>query len=198
MSPYEQGKVCVSDRCTISLSFVETEAPSASISRPDPNAGVGGHEEAHITSSPAAHFIRNSRTARQREGRHSPDPETHLRAEPRSDELEEPTRVCFQVLIPDFQTEIVEVDLTFPCSLDDALILVEQARRSDASPYFDQLIPANPQPDVSFGTVVAFPTWQGSQRLVLVDARLLDGRFFAIIVEGRLNRSSVLLPPAHS
>ena len=191
--PYEEGQVLVSDRCTISLSFVETETPSASIPRPDPNAGVSGGGDVHITSNPAADLLHNSRTARQREGHHSPDPETHLRAGPRSDELVEPTRVCFQVLIPDFQTEIVEVDLTFPCPLDDALGLVEQARRSDASPYFDQLIPANPQPDVSFGTVVAFPAWQDSQRLVIVDARLLDGRFFAISVEGRLNRSSVLL-----
>ena len=191
--PIENGQVLVSDRCTITLSFAMTEAPSASIAPSDPNAGVADSGAFRAISNPAADLLQNSRTARQRDARHSPDPETLLEARTRSEETDGPTSVCFQVLVPDFQTEIVEVDLRFPCSLDDALLTVEQARRSGTCPYFDQLIPANPQPDVSFGTVLAFPAWQDSQRIVLVDARLLDGRFFAVVIEGRLNRSSVLL-----
>ena len=191
--PYEHGTVLVSDRCTVVLSFVETDVPSASIPCPDPNAGAGGAGETRVNSSPATDLLQNSRTARCREGYQTPDPEALLAARARSEEPDEPARVCFQVLIPDFQTEIVEVDLAFPCLLDDALSAVEQARKADTGPYFDQLIPANPQPDVSFGTVIAFPAWQESQRIVLADTRLLDGRFFAILVEGRLNRFSVLL-----
>ena len=191
--PCESDRVLVSDRCTIILSFVVDEALSASLSHTDPNAGAAGRDGNSVPSNPAVDLLQNSRAARRRAGRPSPDPEALLDARTRSEETDDLTQVCFQVLVPDFQTEIVEVDLQFPCLLDDALDSVNQARRSGAAPYFDQLIPANPQPDVSFGTVIAFPAWQESQRLVLIDARLIDGRFFAVAFAGRLNRTSILL-----
>ncbi|CAE7438579.1 unnamed protein product [Symbiodinium necroappetens] len=55
-----------------------------------------------------------------------------------------------------------------------------------------RLVPAVPQPDASFGTVLSVPSWANHLSCVLIDTRSLDGRLFAFEIRGRLNRSSLL------
>ncbi|CAE7269940.1 tyrP-A, partial [Symbiodinium sp. KB8] len=102
-------------------------------------------------------------------------------------------RAGFHVLIPDFHAETYELPLEAPCDLDEVLHMLADTRDSDASWYFDHIIPAYPQPDPSFVCVIAVPIWAGDFRFSAVDTRAIDGRLFSFVFPERLNRSSILL-----
>ena len=125
-----------------------------------------------------------------------PDPVDALDLEV-PDEDEEGADVFFSagflVFAPRYQPEPIEVFLQAPCSIDFALQEVDEARQSDNAVYFDRLIPAVPQPDTTFGSVLAVPGWAQHLAIILVDARAVDGRLFALEIRGRLNRTSFLL-----
>ena len=96
--PCESGRVLVSDRCTIILSFVVDEALSASLSHTDPNAGAAGRDGNSVPSNPAVDLLQNSRAARRRAGHPSPDPEALLDARTRSEETDDSLRCVFRFL----------------------------------------------------------------------------------------------------
>ena len=100
----------------------------------------------------------------------------------------------FLVLMPEYKQEVIQLALRAPCSLEDALAEISDARSADNSERFDCLVPAFPQPDISFGTVLAVPEWASVFGCcVVADLRLVDNRLFAYLIKGRLNRSSLLL-----
>ena len=126
------------------------------------------------------------------------DPEAH--AVLRLDEADtddaqdtEFVQVGFQIHIPGFCPEILQITLPIPCTLDDALHELSEARLTDVSIQFDNLIAAEPQPDPSFACVIALPEWDGDKPCCIVDARTIDGRLYACLFHPRLNRSSILL-----
>ena len=99
----------------------------------------------------------------------------------------------FLVLMPGYKQEVIQLVLRAPCALEDALSEISDARSADNSERFDCLVPATPQPDISFGTVLAVPEWASVYGCcVVADLRLVDNRLFAYLINGRLNRSSLL------
>ena len=125
-----------------------------------------------------------------------PDPIDVLDLEvPDEDEEEDDDffRAGFLVFAPRYQTESVQAFLRAPCDLEFALQVVDDARQSDTVIFFDKLIPAVPQPDTAFGSLLAVPGWAQHLAIILVDARAVDGRLFAIEIRGQLNKTSFLL-----
>ena len=102
-------------------------------------------------------------------------------------------RTGFLVFVPRYQAEPVQVFLRAPCDIEFALQEVDEARHSDNAIFFDRLIPAVPQPDTTFGSVLAVPSWAQHLAIILVDARAVDGRLFALEIRGQLNKTSFLL-----
>ncbi|CAE7844850.1 unnamed protein product [Symbiodinium necroappetens] len=103
-------------------------------------------------------------------------------------------RAGFLVLMPEYKQEVIQLALRAPCALEDALAEISDARSADNSERFDCLVPAFPQPDISFGTVLAVPERASVFGCcVVADLRLVDNRLFAYLIKGRLNRSSLLL-----
>ena len=133
-----------------------------------------------------------------------PDPFVHLGLEDPAALDEEPMElviVGFQVFMPRFVPEVIEVPLRFPCEVEAALHAVDDARTSHEALHFDRLIPAVPQPDLTFGAVLAVPSWATDLACILVDTRGVNGSLFACEIRGRLNRASLFLHlgmPAHS
>ena len=103
------------------------------------------------------------------------------------------TRVGFLVFAPRYQPEAVQVYLQLPCDVDTALQEVDAGRQSDATLYFDKLLPAVPQPTATFASIIAAPSWAQHLAVVLIDAWAVDGRIFALEIKGKLNKASLLL-----
>ena len=121
----------------------------------------------------------------------APEPDQALGL--REPELIEVVTAGFLVCSPRFPPEHVQLEASLPCDVDDILHSLSEARQDEVSLHFDCLLPAFPQPSSQFGVVLAIPEWAAAQYCVLIDARLLDNRLFAIIVPERLNRASILL-----
>ena len=148
------------------------------------------------------------RTQTDRHGGHTAGPRAYPRADPAPPEagealgLNDPEevedddqgffRAGFLVFIPRYQPEVVEAFLGVPCDIEFVLQVVDDARRSDTALHFDRLIPAIPQPDSTFGAILAVPSWASDISIVLVDLREIDGRLFAFEIRGRLNKASLL------
>ncbi|CAE7233843.1 unnamed protein product [Symbiodinium necroappetens] len=194
----------VSDECTLALSLVPTvcaaPAPLQVSAPPCP-----GHRDSASTGTErnAAHGART--TARiwprafGRDDPPPPDPETHLHLDVRDSEEEENDAdreafidAGFLIFAPRFQPEHVRLVLHAPCDVDTALRALSDTRHSVTDLYFDCLLPAVPQPDTAFGSVLAVPHWDRRGSHVLVDSRQVDGRLFAMSFHGRLSRASFL------
>ena len=127
-----------------------------------------------------------------REDREPPD--SHAVLAPHEPAVREFMQSGFLVLMPGYKQEVIQLVLRAPCALEDALSEISDARSADNSERFDCLVPATPQPDISFGTVLAVPEWASVYGCcVVADLRLVDNRLFAYLINGRLNRSSLLL-----
>ena len=101
-------------------------------------------------------------------------------------------QATFVVFAPRFHCEVLHLELPNGCDVDTALHEVAASRRSDSSMAFDCLLPADPQPDLGFASVLAVPVW-ADYRICLVDARLLDNRLYAQQFSDQLSRSSILV-----
>ena len=127
------------------------------------------------------------------------DPDAHdvLQQDPQeTGDIATPTelvRGTFVIFAPGYQHEVIHLDLPLPCSLEDTLAEVSEARVSDISVYFDCLVPARAQPHVGFASILTLPEWASAKSCCLVDSRAVDGRLFAFRFHDRLNRSSILL-----
>ena len=191
--PFDADQVEVSVSCTLALHFARIDAVTASASGTTVGHGLAsfGLDEVNAVGHPEAR--QEGPREWTREPAPTPDPEVILAAAPRpAEDIIEVFTACFYVFMPHYQHEIVHLALQAPCHIDDALTALADHRDTGIAVHFDQLIPATPQPDVSFGSVIAFPAWLEDQRIVLVDSRDHDGRLFATIFTGRFNRASVL------
>ncbi|CAE7890928.1 unnamed protein product [Symbiodinium necroappetens] len=102
-------------------------------------------------------------------------------------------RCHFLIFSVDFQPEALTLELPVPCVLEQAMQTIADSRTADIAFDFDNLLPACPQPDDSFGALLALPEWYSLDAIILIDIRTIDGRIFAMNTKGRLNRSSILL-----
>ncbi|OLQ09884.1 hypothetical protein AK812_SmicGene6444 [Symbiodinium microadriaticum] len=86
------------------------------------------------------------------------------------------------IAVPEYLPELYEVEISPPVRLTSFIAHVEAQRGPVDSRRFPCLTPVFPQPDRGFATFVATPRWPMTQCTVLVDARTLDGRIFALMV----------------
>ena len=191
--PFADGQVQVTDQCTLQLRYVPCD-PAGCATPPAP-AGSG---LADFGLSPGARppTVNKTTGEPQRHSRDSPappDPEDVLAVDVPHSPVLLLQQCHFLVFTVDFRPEQVTLELPVPCTLEHALQLVSESRSADIAVYFEDLTPACPQPDESFGALLASPEWPFAGSLVMIDARVIDGRLFAFIIRGNLNRSSLLL-----
>ena len=192
----DRDKVLVYDGCTVVFGY-EASIPLAAAS-PSSGPGTGDAATNHGlgADNPGLNTRPRGPTRFRRDTPSSPDPEDLLQAEPREEEIEvtaETVSACFLVFAPRFQVETYTIEVDSQCTLDQVLGAIADLRDSGCSEFFNELIPAFPQPDVQFGSVIAAPPWAQDQCCVLIDARAHNGRMFSTVFNGRLNRKSVLL-----
>ena len=195
--PCREGEVQVYDGCTVSLFL---DCGDITFSAPPPgsrtslstfgNDEPGGRDNFHADPGRPQRF--------DREGVPAHDPEHLLGAGPRDEEAEEPAErtpvtATFLVLAPRFQCEAIQLSLRFPTTVEQVLDELADANGADFSLFFDRLQPALPQPDTSFGVVLALPPWSHGRVCVLVDARQLDNRLFAHDLSSPVNKESILM-----
>ncbi|CAE7285274.1 unnamed protein product, partial [Symbiodinium sp. CCMP2456] len=96
------------------------------------------------------------------------------------------------VAVPDYLPELHEIDVELPVAMDTSLGQFSTRRWEQDRRRFPGLIPVAPQPDARFATIIALPAWPATQRIILVDARRLDERLFAVCVPDRLELGSIL------
>ncbi|CAE7621674.1 CFDP2, partial [Symbiodinium necroappetens] len=95
------------------------------------------------------------------------------------------------VAVPEYLSELYELPVPYPCDVGDVFQLLLAHRRAYDRRRFPGLHPVFPQPDTRFVVFIAVPAWHTAQTTVLIDARSLDGRLFAVNVPSRVNASSV-------
>ena len=89
-------------------------------------------------------------------------------------------RLHFDILVPGYLAEHVVITTALPTSVDHVLQLVQAERDPDLQQWFPVLIPAIPQPAPTAGVLLALPFWNPHAVVVVLDARGLDGRIFAV------------------
>ena len=185
--------VDLAERIFSNSTCVSATPVTASASGPPPSSSATPwrHEQDRHTAGPHAppRFDREL---------HPPSPHRVLHLDEGTDtetleELGLPFQMGVHVMMPDFQDEILHVQLTAPCTLDHALSVISEARDTIASLHLDVLVPAHPQPDPSFACVLALPAWTTHASYGIADLRAIDGRLFVHPFAARLNRSSLLL-----
>ena len=97
----------------------------------------------------------------------------------------------FLVLAPRYRAEVVPIILRAPCTIEEALNELSEARAEDESIGKDALILPAYQPDQSFAVVLAMPDWADNVLCALIDARQIDGKLFACVLPSSLNRASL-------
>ena len=107
-------------------------------------------------------------------------------SEAESEGLQEPAlRVCFRILAPGYAAERIEASVTFPTTLAALLPVIQRLRSPDLATNFPRLIPANPQPLVGDGVLLACPVWSLevaiARRQVCIDCTTLDGRIYSAL-----------------
>ena len=187
-------KVLIYDGCTVVIRFLAQGfvAASGQLSHSHHGHAVDSNTAGRVHSDLEPHGPQRF----EREDPPSPDPEHLLQANPREAEIDTLTELVsawFLVFAPRFQHESYQLEITVPCTLDHALAELAEQRDSGCSEFFTELIPAFPQPDASFGAVIAVPPWAEEQSCVLIDARAFDNRLFSTVFRGRLNRKAILL-----
>ena len=110
----------------------------------------------------------------------------HLQDE--ADPDAEATPVGVIVFSPKFQAEVLSLALSVPCTEEEALHEIADARNSSCSLHFAHLLPVFPQPDPTFACVLALPVWSFDTGDCLVDTRTIDGRLFSFTFRGGMRR----------
>ena len=99
----------------------------------------------------------------------------------------------FLVLACDFAVECYQVPLRAPATVWQVVSAVRRLRFGVPASRLSALVESFPQPDTSFGVLVACPAWPHAEAVVAVDGRQADGRIFAIVVSRRMNTESLLV-----
>ena len=203
--PFSEQIAQVSDECTLELSVVPVAraipAPLQLSASPGPGQRDLASAGAERNGAHGAHAAtRIWPRAFRRDDPPPPDPEAHLNlATGDSDEEELAVDgeafidASFLIFAPRFQPELVRLVLQAPCDVDTALRALSDTQNSAFDLSFDCLLPAVPQPDTAFGSVLAVPPWDRRGSHVLVDSRQVDGRLFALSFHGRLSRAAFLV-----
>ncbi|CAE7897447.1 unnamed protein product, partial [Symbiodinium necroappetens] len=96
------------------------------------------------------------------------------------------------VFRPDYVPIHIDVWLRVPATTDELFAAVSEQCQDAAILGFVRLVEVVPQPDTSFVSVLLLPAWPMTERAVLIDGRLKDGRLFALMVPCHMNLRSLL------
>ena len=96
------------------------------------------------------------------------------------------------VLVPSYVQELSVLQLAAPATVDEVKAIVQEGRSVQGRRRFPHLCEVFPQPDTTFGVLVAVPDWDCLVAFVVVDARHTGGRIFAAAVPARADRSLLL------
>ena len=116
---------------------------------------------------------------------------------PQQSHPEEPQIVAY-VYAPDFSPVRLELQLSLPCSVSEAVTAINAARGGDVGMYFSNLHPVVPQPFSDMLISVASPSWLTDRVAVFFDCRRIDGTLFSCFVHHSLRVESLLLAAGHS
>ncbi|CAE7296601.1 unnamed protein product [Symbiodinium sp. CCMP2592] len=112
-----------------------------------------------------------------------------------------PAIVGCVVLLPRQAPEYHDIQISTPCSPQQACNVLVEARRSQLLCVYEHIIVAAPQPSDAFCTFIAVPEWAHSLVFIAVDARQIDGRLFCAQMEDglflRSIRAQLGLHPRH-
>ena len=177
----------VTDGSVIYADYVRRPAPM----HEDPvDAGLDGAVIGPEAGLPFAQGIDNAPFQMEVQGQLPPlprgvDTPNRLGADPQS------VRIQVLVAVPSYLPELHEITVPVPCNVDMLTQDIAAMRRRADTRRFPNLIPVDPQPDRRFPVFVATPTWPHAQCTILVDSRLVDGRYFAINVPTTVDHGSL-------
>ncbi|CAE7947452.1 RPS25 [Symbiodinium sp. KB8] len=87
--------------------------------------------------------------------------------------------LAFTLLAPEYQAEVVVMQVVLPQTQVEVLDLLETCRGRDNSVMFPCMSPVHPQPDHCSVHVVMHPAWMQGRVVVCMDLLQYDGRLFA-------------------
>ncbi|OLQ05525.1 hypothetical protein AK812_SmicGene11286 [Symbiodinium microadriaticum] len=103
-----------------------------------------------------------------------------------------PFTAVFLILVPAYAQEISILQLVAPTTVAEVKAALQNGRSAQSFRRFPHLIEAFPQPDTTFGVLVAVPDWDCMAAFVVVDSRQAGGRLFAAAVPARADRTLLL------
>ncbi|CAE7629604.1 unnamed protein product [Symbiodinium sp. CCMP2456] len=103
-----------------------------------------------------------------------------------------PVVIPVAVLTPGYAAEHFSVEVFLPGDIRDVTLAVQAARGSRHVRRFPILLPALPQPSSEWLLFLAQPEWEPQAIVVVVDARVYDGRLWAIQAPQYVDHGSFL------
>ena len=103
-----------------------------------------------------------------------------------------PFTAIFLILVPAYAQEISVLQLVAPTTVAEVKAALQNGRSAQSLRRFPHLLEAFPQPDTTFGVLVAVPDWDCLVAFVVVDARQAGGQLFAAAVPARADRALLL------
>ena len=98
----------------------------------------------------------------------------------------------FVVYVPDKLPLYLVVGLTVGATVEDALQSLNYVRGHSERASFPGLLVVSPQPDPTYGTLLAVPRWSPPGVFVFFDCRHYDDRAFAALVPHGVDRAGIL------
>ena len=98
----------------------------------------------------------------------------------------------FCLFSPDYHPEVLPLHMAVPQALPDLVDLVQTCRDRSHAVHFPRLIEIWPQPNTSWGGLLAMPDWQDRMPVICVDCTRFDGRLFAAVAPVQADRRRLL------
>ncbi|CAE7673842.1 unnamed protein product [Symbiodinium sp. CCMP2456] len=99
--------------------------------------------------------------------------------------------MLFLVLTPGRIPEAYNLPLQTPCSVEAALLALEQSRDEAPGVNFPEIRVAEPQPAREYAVFVAAPSWAIDRTIIVCDARKVNGALFCAVAPPRANRETI-------
>ncbi|CAE7241174.1 unnamed protein product [Symbiodinium sp. CCMP2592] len=110
------------------------------------------------------------------------------------EEEEDTTHISFRLFSPHYESESIDISLTFPLVAEDVLDFLKDTARVISTPWLTTAAFTQPQLSDDHGSVVILPCWlRASPKTILViDASEVNQGQFAFYHQGSLTRAAVL------
>ncbi|CAE7770281.1 Pol [Symbiodinium sp. CCMP2592] len=107
---------------------------------------------------------------------------------------EDTTHISFRLFSPHFESESIDISLTFPLVAEDVLDFLKDTARVITAPWLTTAAFTQPQLHNDYGSVVIFPSWLrvSPQTVLVLDASEIGQGQFAFYHKGDLTRAQVL------